>query len=299
MRALVTGSHGLIGSALVRALEQDHHEVVRLVRGAPSPGSAEARWDPAAGQLDLAGVGKIDAVVHLAGEGIAEKRWTGDQKERILASRVDSTTLLAKGLADADHRPSVLVSGSAIGFYGDGGDSELDETSPPGSGFLADLCRKWEAATAPAETAGVRVVHIRTGIVLSPDGGALKKQLPLFKVGMGGKLGSGRQYQSWISIDDEVGGILHALQTESLAGPVNLTAPHPVTNLEFTKTLGLVLGRPTVVAAPKFALSAALGHQLVEEVLLTGQRVLPAKLLASGYSFRYPELEPALRAILG
>jgi uncharacterized protein (TIGR01777 family) len=202
-------------------------------------------------------------------------------------------------LADAGHRPSVLVSGSAIGYYGDGGESELDESSPSGTGFLADVCRQWEAATAPAEAAGIRVVHIRTGIVLSPDGGALKKQLPLFKVGLGGKLGSGRQYQSWIALDDEVGGIVHALQTDSLTGPVNLTAPHPVTNLEFTKTLGSVVGRPTVMAAPKFALSAALGHQLVDEMLLAGQRVLPAKLLASGYVFRYPELEPALRALLG
>lgn len=297
MRVLVTGSHGLIGSALIRSLEQDHHAVVRLVRG-PGSGSGDAHWDPAAGQLDLAALGKIDAVVHLAGEGIADKRWSADQKKRILASRVDSTTLLAQRLADAGDRPSVLVSGSAIGFYGDGGDTELDENSPAGSGFLADVCQRWEAATAPAEAAGIRVVHIRTGIVLSPDGGALKKQLPLFKVGMGGKLGSGRQYQSWISIDDEVGGIVHSLETESLQGPVNLTAPHPVTNLDFTKTLGSVVGRPTVMAAPKFGLSAVLGHQLVEEMLLAGQRVLPAKLLASGYVFRYPKLEPALRALL-
>jgi uncharacterized protein (TIGR01777 family) len=297
MRVLVTGSHGLIGSNLVGTLEGDGHEVVRLVRG--TPGAGEAHWDPSQGELDVGDLEKADAVVHLAGEGIADKRWSSVQKRRILDSRLVSTTLLASRLADSGHRPSVLVSGSAVGYYGDGGDAVLDEDSPAGSGFLAEVCRQWEAATEPAANAGIRVVHIRTGIVLTPEGGALKKQLPLFKMGVGGKLGSGRQYQSWIALDDEVGAIVHALETDSLSGPVNLTSPHPVTNAEFTKTLGSVLGRPTVVAAPKFGLSAVLGHELVTEMLLAGQRVMPARLIATGYNFRYPELEPALRAMLG
>jgi hypothetical protein len=297
MRILVTGSHGLIGSALVAALEREGHDVVRVVRGPAGPG--EVHWDPAAGELDLSGTDKIDAAVHLAGEGIAEKRWTSEQKRRIVDSRVASTDLLARSLAAAGHRPSVLVSGSAVGIYGDRGDVVIDEDSPAGAGFLAEVCRQWEAATAPASDAGIRVVHARSGIVLSPEGGALKRQLPLFKVGIGGRLGSGRQYQSWIALDDEVVAIMFALENESLSGPVNLTAPHPVTNAEFTKTLGAVLGRPTVVAAPKFGLSAVLGHELVSEMLLAGQRVMPMRLLGSGYTFRYPELEPALRSLLG
>jgi hypothetical protein len=297
MRVLVTGSHGLIGTALVAALERDGHEVVPLVRSPPGPG--EITWDPARGELDPSGLDKIDAAVNLAGEGLAEKRWTPEQKQRIRDSRVRSTDLLARRLADADHRPAVLVSGSAIGIYGDGGDAVLDEDSPVGSGFLADVCREWEAAASPASDAGVRVVLARTGIVLTPDGGALKKQLPLFKVGMGGRLGSGRQYQSWITLRDEVGAIIHALTTESLSGPVNLTAPNPVTNGELTKILGAVLGRPTLVAAPKFGLSAALGREMVAEMLLAGQRVVPRRLQESGYVFRDPDLEPALRGLLG
>lgn len=297
MRILVTGSHGLIGSALVRQMTDDGHQIVRLVRG-PAAGPGEVHWNPAAGELDLSDVDKLDAAVHLAGEGIGEKRWTADQKRQILASRVDSTRLLARRLADAGHRPEVLVSGSAIGFYGDRGDEVLDEDSPAGSGFLADLCQQWEAATATAEEAGIRVVHVRTGIVLAADGGMLKKLLPLFKVGMGAKLGSGRQFQSWISLSDEVGAIVHCLRSESVSGPVNLTAPHPVTNAELTKTLGSVLHRPTLLAAPKFGLSAALGHEMVEEMLIAGQRVMPNKLLESGYRFGQPDLEPALRALL-
>ena len=297
MRVLVTGSHGLIGSTLAHWLAADGHEIVRLVRG-PAAGPSEVHWDPAAGELDLSGVDELNAAVHLAGEGIGDKRWTPSQKAEILRSRVDSTGLLARRLAEAGHRPRVLVSGSAIGYYGDRGDAIVDEDSPAGSGFLADLCQQWEAGTAPAEEAGIRVVHIRTGIVLAAQGGMLKKLIPLFKAGMGGKLGSGRQYQSWISLDDEVGAIAYCLATDSIAGAVNLTAPHPVTNAEFTKTLGSVLHRPTVLAAPKFGLSAALGHEMVDEMLLAGQRVMPKKLLDSGYPFRQPDLEPALRAVL-
>ncbi|MDQ1401550.1 MAG: uncharacterized protein QOK20_3482 [Acidimicrobiaceae bacterium] len=296
MRIAVTGSHGLIGSALVSELERQGHDVVALVRGSAGPG--RIAWDPEAGQLDAAHLAGVDAAVHLAGQPIADKRWTAEQKRKILDSRVASTDLLARRLAEAQPRPSVLVSGSAIGYYGDRGDAIVDESSPAGSGFLSEVCQRWEEATAPAEAAGIRVVHIRTGIVLSPEGGVLKKQLPLFRVGMGGRLGSGEQYQSWISLVDEVGGIIHALRTESLSGALNLTAPNPVTNGEFTKTLGSVLGRPTLVTAPKFGLSAVLGHELVAEMLLAGQRVLPKKLLDSGYSFGFSELEPTLRQLL-
>jgi uncharacterized protein (TIGR01777 family) len=296
MRVLVTGSHGLIGSALGAALQRQGHQVVPLVRGSAGPG--EIAWDPDAGTFDAGALDKVEAAVHLAGAPIAEKRWSSEQKRRILDSRVVATDLLARRLAESAAPPSVLVSGSAIGIYGDGGDKILDESSPAGTGFLAEVCCQWEAATAPASDAGIRVVHARTGIVLSPAGGALKKQLPLFKVGMGGRLGSGEQYQSWISLDDEVGAIIHALETATLSGPVNLTAPKPVTNAEFTHTLGSVLSRPTKVTAPKFGLSAVLGREMVEEMLLAGQRVVPKKLLDSGYQFHYPELEPALRAML-
>ncbi len=297
MRILVTGSHGLIGSALVKSLADSGHDVVRLVRG--PAGTGEITWDPDGGQLDGSRLHDVEAAVHLAGAPIAEKRWSPDQKQRILASRVVSTDLLARRLAESPSPPAVLVSGSAIGIYGDRGDEIVDEASSLGSGFLADVCRQWEAATEAASEAGIRVVHARTGIVLSADGGALKKQLPLFKIGMGGRLGSGRQYQSWISLDDEVGTLVHLLETAALSGPVNLTAPEPVTNGEFTTTLGTVLHRPSKLTVPKFGLTAAMGHELVEEMLLAGQRVLPTKLEASGYQFRYRELEPALRALLG
>jgi hypothetical protein len=261
-------------------------------------GAGGLSWDPEAGRLDPASLVGIDAAVHLAGAPIADKRWTADRKRRIVDSRLKSTELLSRRLAELSPRPSVLVSGSAIGFYGDRGDAMVDEGSPPGTGFLADLCRQWEAATTTAQEAGIRVVHVRTGIVLSAEGGMLKKVLPLFRVGMGGRLGSGNQYMSWISLDDEVDAIIYAMNTSSVAGAVNLTAPNPVTNAEFTRTLGEVLGRPTKLTAPKFGLSAALGHELVEEMLVAGQRVVPTALRARGYSFRHAELGPALRALL-
>jgi uncharacterized protein len=300
MRVIVTGSHGLIGSVLVPALAAEGHEVVRLVRGAAGeqPSAGELSWDPDAGRLDPASLVGIDAAVHLAGAPIADKRWTADQKRRIVDSRLTSTDLLSQRLAALSPRPTVLVSGSAVGFYGDRGDAVVDEGSPRGTGFLAELCQRWEGATAPAQEAGIRVVHVRTGIVLSAGGGILKKLLPLFRVGMGGRLGSGAQYMSWISLTDELGAILFALQTPSLSGPVNLTAPNPVTNAEFTKTLGAVLGRPTKVTAPKFGLTTVLGHELVDEMLLAGQRVVPTSLRTAGYAFHDPELEPALRSLV-
>jgi uncharacterized protein (TIGR01777 family) len=297
MKLVVTGSHGLIGSALVPALEDAGHTVVPLVRGSAKTG--EVRWDPAAGFLDTNLLEGVEGAVNLAGEGLADKRWSDEQKRRILESRVKTTDLLARSLAELDPKPTVLVSGSAIGYYGDRGDEELTEESSGGTGFLADLVRQWEAATAPAEQAGIRVVHTRTGIVLSAQGGALKKQLPLFRFGAGGRLGSGRQYQSWVSIDDEVGGIVHALRTDAISGPLNLTAPEPVTNREFTATLGRVMSRPTIAAVPRFALAVALGGELVDEVLLASQRVRPARLQATGYQFKHPSLEGALRAVLG
>jgi uncharacterized protein len=297
MKVVVTGSHGLIGSALVPALRQAGHTVVPLVRG--SAGTGEVRWDPAGGVLDLNLLEGVNGAVHLAGEGIADKRWTAEHKQRIGESRVKSTDLLARTLAQLDPKPQVLVSGSAVGFYGDRGNEELTEESHAGSGFLPDLVKKWEAATAPAEQAGIRVAHIRSGIVLSPEGGALKQQLPLFKLGVGGRLGSGRQYQSWISIADEIGGILHVLASDALRGPVNLTAPQPVTNASFTRTLGSVLGRPAVIPVPRFAVSLVFGTELVDAALLASQRVLPARLQATGYSFQHPGLEEALRSLLG
>jgi len=293
MRVLITGSHGMIGSALASALEAGDHDVVRLNRGGPGPS-----WDPERGVLDPAALEGVDAAVNLAGAGIADKRWTPERKEQILKSRTVSTDLLARGLAALDPKPSVLVSGSAIGFYGSRGDEVVDEDSPVGSGFLADTTEQWERATGPAEQAGIRVVHIRTGIVQSRSGGALRKQLPLFRLGLGGRLASGRQYQSWITLDDVVAAITYALTEATLAGPVNLTAPNPVTNAEYTKALGHALGRPAVLSVPPFALGLALGHEMSEEMLVGGARVIPTRLLGSGFQFQHPDLAEALASVL-
>ena len=295
MHILVTGSSGLVGTALVRKLSAEGHQVTRLVRRAPRPG--EARWDPDAGTLETAALRDVDAAIHLAGAGIADHRWTDDYKKTLVESRTRTTDLLARTLAGLDRRPSVLLSGSAIGFYGARGDDELDETAAKGDGFLADLCRDWESASAPAADAGIRVAHLRTGIVLAAEGGALKKQLPLFKLGLGGPMGSGKQWQSWISLDDEVGAIVHLL-TSDVSGPVNLTAPKPVRQREFADTLGNVLHRPTFLPTPSFGPKLLFGGELVDNVLLTGQRVLPARLLADGYEFHHPTLEAALRTLL-
>lgn len=292
----VTGASGLIGSALVERLRTDGHTVRPLVRREARPG--EVHWDPATGTIDAAGLEGVDAVVHLAGAGIGDHRWTDDYKAEIRASRTKGTKLLATTLAGLERRPAVLLSGSAIGFYGASETQTFDETSPGGAGFLADVCREWEAATAPAEEAGIRVAHLRTGIVLSPKGGALKKLLPLYRFGLGGKLGSGRQWQSWISIDDEVGAIVHLLSAD-VRGPVNLTAPNPVTQRELSQTLARVLKRPAFLPVPSFGPRLVLGRELAENLLFTGQRVVPTVLPASGYQFQHPELEGALRALLG
>jgi len=295
MKVAITGSSGLIGSSLRRRLAVDH-TVIAVVRGAP--GEDQISWDPATERLERADLDGVDAVIHLAGAGIADKRWTGAQKQTLLDSRVRGTGLLARTLASLDRRPEVLLSASAIGYYGDRGDVELTEASSRGEGFLADLCERWEQATAPAEEAGIRVVHLRTGIVLSRAGGALARQLPLFRFGLGGRLGSGRQYTSWVTLEDEVEAIRFALDTPGLRGPVNVTAPRPVTNGEFTATLGRVLHRPAVLPVPPMALRLVLGRQLADEAILAGQRVLPRALLDAGYQFAQAELEGGFRSVL-
>jgi uncharacterized protein (TIGR01777 family) len=295
MKIAVTGSHGLIGSALVDRLQSEGHVVTRLVRGAAAPG--DIRWDPEGGTIDGPALEGAEAVVHLAGEGVAEKRWSDAQKTRILESRVRGTTTLATALAALADKPSVFVSGSAIGFYGERGDDVVTEDTGRGAGFLAEVCEAWEAATAPATDAGIRVVRARTGIVLAKQGGALKRQLPLFKLGLGGKLASGRQWMSWISLDDEVGAIIHAVTTPSISGAVNFTAPEPVTNNAFTKALGAAVRRPTLLPVPTLGLNLVVGKELAAN-LLASARVMPAKLQQSGYRFAYPTIDEALRAVV-
>lgn len=298
MRVAVTGSSGLIGTALVASLRSDGHEVVRVVRSAAAGDGPNVRWDPEAGTIDAAGLEGVDAAVHLAGEGIADKRWTPEQKRRVLESRTRGTTLLASTLVGLSRRPDVLVSGSAIGFYGDRGDEVLTEQSGPGEGFLTEVCEAWEAAAGPAVDAGIRTAFARTGLVLDAKGGAMGKLLPLFKFGLGGRLGRGRQWWSWISIDDEVGAIRFLLEHD-IAGPVNLTGPAPVTNAEFTKALGEVVHRPTVVPVPRFGPKLLLGGELAEQLLFSSQRVEPAVLTAAGYEFQHPDIASALRAVVG
>jgi uncharacterized protein (TIGR01777 family) len=296
MRIAVTGSSGLIGTALCAHLAGDGHEVVRLVRSDGKPGTV--RWDIDAGTIDAAGLEGLDGVVHLAGEGIASGRFTDEHKRQVLESRSKGTGLLARTLAGLDAPPPVLLSGSAIGYYGDRGDEVLTETSAPGDGFLPEVCTAWEAATAPAEEAGIRVVHLRTGVVLSPDGGALGKQLLPFKLGLGGKAGKGDQWFPWITLTDEVRAIRFLLDAD-VRGPVDLTAPNPVTNVEFVRTLGAVLGRPTIIPIPGFVrkLPAGVGP-LVDNLLFASLRVLPGVLTDAGFAWRHETLEPALRDLL-
>lgn len=297
MHILVTGSSGLIGSALVPSLRTGGHQVTRLIRSQPKGEEMALRWDPQAGSLDAKSLEGVDAVVHLAGENIAE-RWTSEKKTRIRDSRVKSTRLLSDTLARLERPPKVLVCASAIGYYGDRAAEVLTEESPPGGGFLAGVCQAWEEAAEPVRQKGLRVVNLRFGMVLSSAGGALAKMLPPFRLGLGGALGSGRQYVSWIAIDDAVGAIQHALATEALQGPANAVAPQAVTNQEFTKALGTVLGRPTVLPMPAFAARLMFG-EMADEVLLASAHVQPTKLLSTGYVFRYPNLGVALRHVLG
>jgi uncharacterized protein (TIGR01777 family) len=293
----VTGSTGMVGSALVTALEGRGHLVRRLVRHEVGDGDHEIHWNPDAGKIDAAELNGIDGVVHLAGENIAGGRWNADFKRRILESRTKGTRLLSETLAGLEMKPSVLVSASAIGYYGNRYDEEVDELAPSGNGFLAEVCREWEAATEPAHDAGIRVVKLRIGPVLSRQGGALAKMLTPFKLGLGGVVGSGKQYFSWIVLDDLVSAIVFALENDALVGPVNAVAPHSVTNREFTKTLGRVLGRPTIFPMPAFAARLAFG-EMADEMLLGGARVAPHELTAASFKFAYPELAPALRHLL-
>jgi len=301
MKIIVTGSTGLIGSSLVNRLLADGHSVTRFVRTAtknPEPqGVRSVAWDIDEGKINDAEIGAHDAVIHLAGEAVAEGRWTTEKKQRIRDSRVAGTRLIAEAIARVEPRPRVFVSASAIGFYGNRADEILDETSAPGTGFLAGVCREWEAAGTAARGAGVRTVHPRIGIVLSTEGGALAKLLTPFRLGAGGQLGDGKQFMSWIALDDMIAGLVFALENESVAGAVNFVAPNPVTNAEFTHTLGGVLQRPTLFTVPKFAARLAFG-EMADAVLLAGQRVMPERLQQAGYEFKYTQLEAALRHLL-
>jgi hypothetical protein len=298
LRILVSGASGLVGSALVPRLETHGHEVIRLVRRRPSDPAHEVEWDPAEGRLDASSLRRVDAVVHLAGESLASGRWTRARKARIWQSRIQGTRLLSETLAALHPPPLVLVSASAVGFYGDRGDEILREDSTSGTGFLAELCRAWEQAPDRASRAGVRAVQLRLGIVLAPAGGVLGRLLPPFRLGLGTTLGTGSQFTSWISIDDLLDVILLAIATPGLAGPVNATSPQPVTNRDLTRTLARALGRPAVFKAPA-PLLRLLAGEMAQELLLSSQRAEPARLLAAGYRFRHANLEGALRHLLG
>jgi uncharacterized protein (TIGR01777 family) len=297
MKILVTGSTGLVGSAVVPFLTTGGHQVLRLVRGT-ARGDDEIAWSPTTGEIDAAKLEGLDVVVHLAGENIATGRWNAAKKARIRDSRVTGTRVLSEALAKLTHKPRVLVGASAIGFYGNRGDAVMTETSPPNLDFLGNLCREWEAATEPARAAGIRVVNLRIGVVLTPRGGALAKMLTPFKLCVGGIVGSGKQYWSWIALDDVVGAIHHAITHDELSGPVNAVSPEPLTNAEFTKILGRVLHRPTIAPLPAFVVKLLLG-EMGEELLLASTRVVPTRLQETGYQFRCPTLEGALRHVLG
>ncbi|MFE2827940.1 TIGR01777 family oxidoreductase [Streptomyces sp. NPDC059271] len=295
-RIAIAGASGLIGSELARSLRADGHEVVRLVRHAPRSRD-EVRWDPQRQRIDAAGLLGCAAVVNLAGAGVASRPWTEAYKKQIRDSRVLGTTTLAEAVASLDEPPRVFVNGSAIGFYGDTGSRAVDESAPPGDGFLSSVCVEWEEATAPAQEAGVRTVLPRTGLVVSRAGGAWAKLFPLFKAGLGGRLGDGRQYWSFIALHDEVAAIRHLMDTESVSGPVNLTAPDPLTNREITEAMGRVLHRPALLATPAPLMRLALGEMSGE--ILGSQRVLPTRLLESGFTFAFPSIDGTLRAALG
>ncbi|MEU8840758.1 TIGR01777 family oxidoreductase [Streptomyces roseus] len=295
MRIAITGSSGLIGQALLQSLRADGHEVVRFVRRTPSV-PEEAEWDPRRGYVDPAGLAGCGAVVHLAGAGVGDHRWTDAYKKEIRDSRVAGTDAIARAIAALDAPPGVLVCGSAIGYYGDTGDRAVDEHAPAGQGFLPEVCVEWEAAAAPARAAGVRTVFARTGLVVAAGGGAWGKLFPIFKAGLGGRLGDGRQYWSFISLRDEIAALRHAIDTPGLSGPLNLTAPEPVTNQEVTAAMGRVLHRPTLFPVPAPALRLALGEFAGD--VLGSQRVRPARLLESGFTFRDPDIDQSIRAAL-
>ena len=296
-KIVVTGASGLLGRKLVQVLRDDDFEVVRFVRRAVTA-EDELRWDPDAGTLDAKGLEGVTGVVHLAGENVASGRWNEARKARIRDSRVRGTKLLSDAVARLAAKPRVMVSASAIGFYGARGAEVLDEDSRPGDGFLASVCQEWEAATHVARDAGIRVVNARIGIVLAADGGALAKMKTPFQFGVGGRIGDGRQYMSWITLTDVVSALLFALECEQLRGPVNLVAPNPATNAEFTSALGRVLHRPTLLPVPKLALRLGAGREMANEMLIGGARVIPRELQAKGFEWTDPTLEPALRSLL-
>jgi uncharacterized protein len=295
VRVVVAGSSGMIGTALVAHLRASGHEVLRLVRRAPAAPD-ERGWDPPAGRIDPGTLDGVDAVANLGGLGVADRPWSGARRQALRDSRVVPTEVLAAAVAE--HGVPTLLSASAVGYYGDAGDRPIDESAPPGSGFLADLVREWEAAAQPARDAGARVVTLRTGLVLSPSGGLLGPLKLLYKFALGGRIGSGTQYMPWISLDDEVGAIGFLLEHDDVSGPVNLTGPAPVTNAEFSTALARAVGRPAPFAVPAFLIKKLAGSQ-GEEMLLFGQRAVPAKLLAAGYRFRHDSLEEALAGALG
>ncbi|MGB0715896.1 MAG: TIGR01777 family oxidoreductase [Phycisphaerae bacterium] len=297
LSVFVTGSSGLVGKRLCVALQDDGHQVKRVVRSTKQDGPRAVVWNPSADEIDPTIFNGADAVVHLAGESIADKRWSTAQKKVILDSRAKSTRNLAEALAALDNPPKTLVCASAIGFYGSRGDEQLTEESETGDGFLAEVCRAWEDACQPARDAGIRVVNIRIGMVVARDGGALAKMLTPFKMGAGGILGSGKQYMSWIEVDDLVRLIEYTITEESLDGPVNAVAPKPITNFEFTKALGRVLGRPTIFPMPAFAARLAFG-EMADELLLSSARVFPKRATDAGFVFARPEIESALRYVL-
>ena len=291
MKIAITGSSGLIGTALRRSLAADGHDVVRLVRR-PASGPGEVQWDPEAGELDVSALGGVSAGVNLAGVGFGDKRWSDAYKALILSSRVDSTQVFSEALAEVGAK--ALVSASAIGYYGDRGDEVLTEASSPGDDFPADVCVQWEAATEPASDGGVRVTHIRTGLVMGKEASLLKRLVLPFKLGVGGRIGTGKQYWSWVDIADEIGAIRYLIDNE-LAGPFNLTAPNPVQFDEVESTLGKILRRPTIFPVPSFAMKALFGAERAESIVLAGQRVLPAAIEDAGYAFRFTDLESSLR----
>jgi uncharacterized protein (TIGR01777 family) len=296
MKILISGSHGLVGTALIKSLEPEGHEIFRLVRHYPSS-SSEIEWSPDRYSIALSLIEDFDAVVHLAGESIAEGRWTEEKKRRIRESRVKGTGLLGDALANLSHPPRTFISASAIGYYGNRGDEVLTESSVPGDDFLSQVCVEWEKATELAKEKGIRVLNARFGIILDKEGGALKKMLPPFRMGIGGKIGNGKQWMSWIALDDVVGAIKFALTNDSFAGPANFVAPNPVRNAEFTRTLGKVLSRPTLFPIPAFGVRLAFG-EMADALLLSSQRVEPGKLTDLGYLFKHPTLERALQEAL-
>jgi uncharacterized protein (TIGR01777 family) len=296
-KVAVTGASGLVGRELVPTLRRQGFEVLRLVRRAPSADD-EVRWDPDAGTIDSEGLQGITAAIHLAGDNVASGRWTDAKKARIRDSRVRGTALIAGALAELSPKPRVLVSASAVGYYGACGEETLDESAAQGSGFLASVCGEWEAATTAARDAGIRVVHARIGVVLAPSGGALAKMKLPFLLGLGGRIGDGSQYMSWITLEDLGSALVFALERDALEGPVNFVSPTAVTNADFTATLGRVLKRPTVLPVPKFALRLGVGADMADEMLIGGSRVAPALLQAHGFRWEHTTLEPALRALL-